>query len=108
MSVKIATWNLCLGLINKKEIVLDELCKNNIDICCLQETEIAKDYDLSFLNSKDYELETETNQKKIKVGVYIKNKLPYKRRKDIEDPNCHLIIIDLLSTVKIRFLSSTT
>ena len=54
MSLKLATWNLCLGLTNKKDIVLEEIAKNEIDICCLQETEIVKNYDFSVLNSKDY------------------------------------------------------
>ena len=36
----IATWNLCLGLPNKKDIVVDTLKRSNIAICALQETEI--------------------------------------------------------------------
>ena len=52
-------------------------------------------YDLSALNSKDYDLETEINDEKIRVGIYIKNKVPYKRRKDLEEPNCHIIIVDV-------------
>ena len=71
MSVKIATWNLCLGLPNKRDIVLDELSKNDIDVCCHQETEIGMNYDLNTLNSRDFNLETETSDEKMRVGVYI-------------------------------------
>ena len=39
-SVKVATWNLCLGLPNKKDFVLNEIELNRIDVCCMQETEI--------------------------------------------------------------------
>ena len=105
MSLKIATWNLCLGLLNKKDIVLDELVKNDIDVCCLQETELGKNCDLKILNSKDFELETETSNDKIRVGIYVKNTSTYKRRQDLEDPDCHLIIIDLFLGVKIRVIT---
>ena len=34
--VKIATWNLCLGLKNKKDYVSDVIRENEIDICLIQ------------------------------------------------------------------------
>ena len=40
MSIKIATLNLCLGLPNKKNDVKKLIVENNIDILCMQETEI--------------------------------------------------------------------
>ena len=42
--MKIATWNLCLGLSNKKDTVCDYLAVNNITACCLQETEIPMNF----------------------------------------------------------------
>ena len=43
-SLKIGTWNLCLGLINKKDAVTDYLKSKNIAVCCIQETEIPCNY----------------------------------------------------------------
>ena len=40
--MKVATWNLCLGLSNKKDTVLNEIELNSIDVCCMQETELEK------------------------------------------------------------------
>ena len=55
--IKVATWNLCLGLKSKKDYVYDTLRKENIDICVLQEVEINKAYPLNILTAKDYKLE---------------------------------------------------
>jgi mRNA deadenylase 3'-5' endonuclease subunit Ccr4 len=94
MPIKVAMWNLCLGLENKKYLVLNELDLNNIDVCCLQETEIGKDYPIDILGNNKYEFETELNDTKKRVGMYISKKLNYKRRLDLGKKNCHLIIID--------------
>ena len=40
--IKIATWNLCLGLTNKKDYVLQIITVNKIDICCMQEIDVKK------------------------------------------------------------------
>ena len=61
MSVKIATWNLCLGLPNKKDSVLPELESEKNDVCWLQETEIDENYPTNILSSPSYELELERN-----------------------------------------------
>ena len=42
--VKIATWNVCLGLKSKKEYVKSKIIEEKIDICCIQESEIPKDF----------------------------------------------------------------
>ena len=36
----IGPWNLCLELPNKEDLVIEILKQNDIEICCLQETEI--------------------------------------------------------------------
>ena len=38
--LNVGTWNLCLGLANKKVMVTDYLEKKDISVCCLQETEV--------------------------------------------------------------------
>ena len=39
--LNIASLNVCLGLANKKDIIEDLISKENIDILCLQESEIT-------------------------------------------------------------------
>ena len=40
--IKIATWNLCIGLTNKKDYVSQMITVNKIDICCMPEIDIKK------------------------------------------------------------------
>ena len=40
----IATWNVCLGISNKKDRITESLNENGIDICAIQETEIPMNY----------------------------------------------------------------
>ena len=103
--LRIGTWNLCLGLTNKKDIVTTTLLSNDIDVCCLQETEIPPDYPTHILNNKHYCVEVERNNGKKRVGIYVKNGLKYKRREDLEDENLHLIIIDLEIKEKVRVIN---
>ena len=49
MNTKIGTLNLCLGLKNKKEEVKQLIKANNIDILCIQETELEKDFPVEIL-----------------------------------------------------------
>lgn len=52
MPLRIGTLNLCLGLMQKKDLVLNDLVTNKIDICCLQETELLKDFPTEALKVK--------------------------------------------------------
>ena len=65
----IATWNLCLGIANKKDIVTKYLSEHNIKVCCLQETEVPKNYPVHVLNCNNYVLEFEESMQKA-VLVY--------------------------------------
>ena len=42
--LKLASWNLCLGLTNKKDYVTEIIKRNEIEVCCMQETEVKVDY----------------------------------------------------------------
>ena len=57
----LGTWNLCLGLPNKKDIVVDYLKMNNVNICCLQETEVPNNFPENVLNSGNYNIELKLN-----------------------------------------------
>ena len=72
-TIKIASWNLCLGLANKKDYVSQMILANKIDICCLQEVEINNDYDHETLSFKGYSLLVESNDVKSRAGVYVKS-----------------------------------
>ena len=96
---------MCLGLPNEKDIVTSTLTSNDIDICCLQETEIPSDFPIHILNSKKYCLEAEQNSVKKRVGIYVKNGLKYKRREDLEEKNLHIIIIDLELVDRVRVIN---
>ena len=105
MNIKLATLNLCLGLKNKREEVKRLLSKNGINILCLQETEIEKDYDKELLNINKYKLELENNSIKARVGIYIDESIAYIRRTDLEGENKHLIVLDIMGNEPKRIIN---
>jgi len=105
MVVKIATWNLCLGLQNKKFQVKQMLLAEQIDVCCMQETDIKDDYPIELLTFPGYAIEIETNDVKSRVGIYISERLKFKRRNDLEGINSNLIIIDIIETKPVRLIN---
>ena len=105
MTLKIATWNLCLGLFHKKDYVRTLLYENNIDILTLQETELSPELQLENLQIKGYSIEVENNNKKRRVAIYIKNSISYQRRVDLEKENLHIIILDVESSPPVRIIT---
>ena len=101
--MKIATWNLCLGLFHKKDYVRSILQENNIDILTLQETELSQEIEPNVLQIMDYVVEIDENNQKRRVVTYVKNTIMYKRRYDLEKANLHTIILDvgIISTTRI-------
>ena len=99
-SLKIGTWNLCLGLKNKKDYVSKITKQHKIDILCLQETDIEPSYPLNILSFKGYDFLTENNSSKARTGIYINNSITYQRRSDLEKVDCGIIIIDINLTIK--------
>ena len=78
-TINVCTWNLRLGLQNKLNYVKEILIKEDVDILCLQETELEDGLDMSILNINGYELETDLANKTIRSVVYIKTTLNYER-----------------------------
>ena len=76
-SLKIGTWNLCLGLANKKDMITEILKSKDIMICGLQETEILPDFPENILNCGGYSLELESNDTKKRAGIYIGKYIKY-------------------------------
>ena len=93
--INIATWNLCLGIANKKDSVTDYLAANKIQVCGMQETEIQMGFPENVLNSGGYNIELEMNTVKKRVGVYVQRQVNYVRRLDLEKENHHIVKIDV-------------
>ena len=95
-NLKIGTLNLCLGLKNKKDLIKAILIENNIDILCMQELEVEHDFDCNLLRIPGFVLEIENNNRKKRVGCYIRDNLKFIRRNDLEKVDCNMLILDLV------------
>ena len=103
--LKIASWNICLGLSNKKDFLAYELNKERIDVCCLQECEVPVRLDEKTLTLNNYKLELETNEHKKRTGIYISNRITYLRRNDLEELNTNIVIIDVSDVNEYRIIN---
>ena len=70
--IKIATWNLCLGLLNKRDYIKMLLNTEQIHLLNMQETEIPPCQDEAGLNIPGYSLEVEINSESKRVTNHIK------------------------------------
>ena len=101
----IGSLNLCLGLPNKKDSVIEILKNDNVSICCLQEVEVQINFPEKVLSCGGYNLELEQNTSKKCAGIYLKQDLNYTRRTDLEKENFHVVVIDVVLNVKIRIIN---
>jgi exonuclease III len=83
---------LCLQ--SKKDIVKNYILENKIDVCCVQETEIVKHFDVNQLTFPGYCIEVENNDVKRRVAIYISNRINYVKSHKLEEANSHLVIIN--------------
>jgi exonuclease III len=104
-TIKIGTWNLCLGLGSKKDLVQRYIQENNLDVCCVQETEIDKNFNEELLTFPGYSLEVERNDVKRRVAIYVRNTMNYRRRAELEGTNRHLVIWDVLGRTELRIIT---
>ena len=79
--MKIATWNVCLGLTSRKDEIQRILINEDIDICLIQEAEIPMDFPINDLTIRGYSIEVETNEFKLRTCTYIKMALATKGEK---------------------------
>ena len=103
--INMATWNVCLGLTNKKDLVINELRRLNISICCLQEVELIHNYPIDSLATKDYKIEVENNTIKARTAIYIKDNIVYTRMNTIEEQGLGIIIVDINLEKKFRIIN---
>ena len=104
-NINFATWNLCLGLSNKRDIVTQYLHENDIKVCCLQETEIPIGFPETILNCGNYNLELELNNTKKRAGIYLHETVSYIRRIDLEKEDHHIVIVDVKLKFTVRVIS---
>ena len=95
MMMRVASWNICLGLKNKKDYIYQVVKEKNIDICLLQEVEVEKDFETQLLSDKDYKIEVETNTVKSRTAILIKDNIQYERMLALEEENNGIVIIDI-------------
>ena len=105
MVIKIASLNLCLGLSSKKNLVKELILCENVELLCLQETEISPELDVNLISFPGFAYESETNSIKSRVGCFIKNNINYKRCYELEGVNAHLIIIDIKAERNLRIIN---
>ena len=105
IKINLGTLNLCLGLTNKKEIVKRLINDENIDIICLQETELTNNLDHNLMSLNGYVYESEINCKLSRVGVYLKAGINYVRQFDLEGRDLHLVIIDIKANKNTRIIN---
>ena len=90
---------------NKKDTVTDYLKINNIQLCCLQETEVLVGFPDNILNCGGYNIELEQNSVKKRVSIYLQKDLNYVRRFDLEKEDHHIVIVDVKIVVPFRVIS---
>ena len=103
--IRLSTWNVCLGLKNKKDYVYNETKQNEIDICLLQEVEIETGFNEELLTAKDYVIEVENNAKKSRTAIILKDNIDYIRRRDLELCDYGIVIIDVNVSKKYRVIN---
>ena len=103
--IMIATWNCCLGILHKRDIVIDLLNENNIDILLLQETEITSDMDRDMFRIKGYNFECEAKTDLARIACYIRAEIEYVRRIDLEKAESHLMILDIKTLKHLRLFN---
>jgi len=75
MSIKIATWNVCLGIFQKTSITQYFHNKFDLDILIITEAEIKPHHDFEILNIPNYQLMTPNMRSNTRIMAYVKTKL---------------------------------
>jgi exonuclease III len=105
-SLKVCTWNVCLGIKYKLRQVEEIMRKNKIDIICLQEVELSCEDDLSLLEISGYVMEIERSSGKKRSMIYISKAIQYERHHEKEQENSHVILISITQNNKTFQLAS--
>ena len=94
--IKIVHQNI-RGLLGKKDLLADILCKNPVNICCITETLTSAATETSFYEIPGYSFEHKCRQTGTGggVGIFIKSEMISKRRYDLEKPKIECIWMEV-------------
>ena len=90
---------------NKKEAIKQTIKENHVDICCMQEVELQKDYPSQLMTFPGFSIEVEMNDTKSRVAILIKSTINYTRRLELEGKNSNLMIIDIDDGTNLRVIN---
>ena len=76
-SINIGTWNLCLGLTNKKDYIKRKLIEEHLDILCVQECQVDPNMDENILTIRNHKIELENSVYKKRTAIYVHNRVNY-------------------------------
>ncbi len=76
-----------------------------MDVLCLQETELDRNLDHNLLSLPEFNYESEINNVKSRVGMYIRSKINYVRQTELEGINSHIVIIDIKCKTNLRLIT---
>jgi len=76
-SLKIATWNVCLGAFHKINLIKDHINREKLDILMLNEAEISVSHDLNLFKISGFELVTPNNRNVTRIAAYIRDDIKF-------------------------------
>jgi len=98
-SLRIATWNVCLGAFHKTNLIKYHLSHENLDILFLNETKLNEKHDHELLKISGYHLVTPKNMLNSRIATYIHSNTNY----IINKTNLDLVTISI-STENFKIL----
>jgi len=75
--LKIATWNVCLGMFHKINQIKHQITRENLDLLFINEAELTEIHDLDLLKIKGFDLVIPPNKKQSRISAYVKSNLVY-------------------------------
>jgi len=95
--IKICTWNVCLGILHKIQLIKEFVLEKEIDVLCIQEAEIKMDDDISLLGIQGFSLELEKTSQMYsrRTLIYIRESMNYERMSQFEKEDAHVICIKI-------------
>jgi len=96
-NLRVCTFNVCLVLKCKLNLIKQFLNEYHLDIICIQEADIITDEDLQIYQISGYILECEKAQddQKVWTVVYVRNNIKFRRHIDLEQAEAHIILLSI-------------
>jgi len=75
--IRIGSWNVCLGMFHKINLIKHHINRDNLDILLINEAEINVNHDHRLLSIKGYDLITPNGRQSTRIAAYVKSNLSY-------------------------------